>query len=232
MDVTENKGFDDYAQDYRRIHSHNIRWSGADSDHFARFKAGWVMEREGPAHRRILDIGSGDGAVEAAWLSLGAPYELVGVDTSAASVEQARARGLAQTEFLHYGGEALPFPNKRFDVVFLACVLHHVPFEAHVALLREAFRVLVDGGRIYMFEHNPWNPLTRYAVRTCPFDHDARLLRSGYARKQLKEAGFVIQGTSYLLFFPRHRWCSPLWRLEPALRRIPLGAQYVVTGVK
>ena len=232
MAITENEGFDGYAETYRRIHSQNIRWSGADSDYFARFKAQWVMDREGSRGQRILDIGCGDGAVEASWSDMGADYELVGLDTSAASISMAARRGLSRCSFQHYPGGTLPFAAEQFDVVFLACVLHHVPFEAHDALLRDAFRVLVNGGRIHIFEHNPWNPLTRYAVRTCPFDHDARLLRPGYTRSRLRTAGFVSLETRFLLFFPRYRWTSPLCRLEPALGRVPLGAQYVVSAVK
>ena len=53
-------------------------------------------------------------------------------------VDVRRTRGLP---FSLYDGVNLPFPDARFDVAMLNFVLHHVPNERKVALLREALRV-------------------------------------------------------------------------------------------
>jgi hypothetical protein len=53
---------------------------------------------------------------------------------------------------------------------------HYVPCADHIGLLREIRRVLSKkAGRLFIYEHNPLNPLTLRAVRTCEFDRDAVL---------------------------------------------------------
>ena len=83
---------------------------------------------------------------------------------------------------------------------------------------------------MFVFEHNPYNPVTRRAVQQCPFDDDAILLSPREVRRLL--AGAALSGVQqdYVLFFPR-----PLARLrplEPWLKRCPLGAQTLTLGVR
>ncbi len=40
--------------------------------------------------------------------------------------------------------------------------------------------VLKKKGRVYIFEHNPYNPVTRYLVATCEFDRDAVLFKKKF----------------------------------------------------
>jgi hypothetical protein len=55
-------------------------------------------------------------------------------------------------------------------------VLHHVPPADREALLARVATKLAPGGKLVVFEHNPWNPLTRKVVAECAFDADAVLL--------------------------------------------------------
>ena len=81
-------------------------------------------------------------------------------------------------------------------------------------------------GLIAVFEHNPWNPLTRRAVRACAFDEDVDLIPRPRLASSLRAAGIEVTDTAYLLLFP---WRTRLLRaLEHALVQVPLGAQYVV----
>src|SRR5262249_59211928 len=86
-------------------------------------------------------------------------------------------------------GEPLPYDEGSFDVAFAICVFHHVPPLERPALTAEMARVTRPGGLVAIFEHNPWNPLTRKAVRDCPFDEDAVLLSRPNARRLLDGAG-------------------------------------------
>jgi hypothetical protein len=93
-------------------------------------------------------------------------------------------------------------------------------------------RVAKKGGRFYIFEHNPLNPVTRKIVRECEFDHDAVLLPHAYTEKLLKKAGFSDPTVYFTLFLPRHlvfRWL--LWA-ERLMTWLPLGAQYFFRSVK
>jgi hypothetical protein len=79
-----------------------------------------------------------------------------------------------------------------------------------------------------IFEHNPWNPLTRRAVAGCEFDRDAVLLRRRESERLLQEAGLEAVEGAYIIWFTRE---SPrLQRIERRLGRLPLGAQYVVSA--
>jgi hypothetical protein len=94
----------------------------------------------------------------------------------------------------------------------------------------EIFARLRDGGSLIVFEHNPYNPLTRWAVSQCPFDGDAVLLRNGETLGRFQLADFRILRSDFIVFFPR--WLAPLRPLEPHLNWIPCGAQYAVVGIK
>jgi hypothetical protein len=98
------------------------------------------------------------------------------------------------------------------------------------ASYKEMARVLKPGGRYYVFEHNPYNPVTRWVVARTPIDQHAILLPSHEARAELADAGIRhIQVENLMFFPPKWRWAQPL---EQALRWLPLGGQYVVFGEK
>ena len=98
----------------------------------------------------------------------------------------------------------------------------------HVPLLSELRRVLLPGGMLFVFEHNPLNPLTVRAVRTCEFDENARLIDTRSMRGRLAEAGFDDIALRYRIFFPG--FLRRLRPLEAGLAWCPLGAQYSVSG--
>ena len=92
---------------------------------------------------RVLDIGTGTGAVAAAAHSMGA--KVVGIDFSDAMLAEARRR-LPDIEFRSAPAEALPFADTSFDAVLANAVLHHLGDPARA--LGEASRVLAPNGRI------------------------------------------------------------------------------------
>jgi hypothetical protein len=87
-------------------------------------------------------------------------------------------------------------------------------------------RVTRPGGLVAIYEHNPWNPLTRKAVRDCPYDEDAELLSRRQATRLLDASGLERLESAYIIFFPKEG--PRLSRIERSLRPLPLGAQYYV----
>jgi SAM-dependent methyltransferase len=223
--------FDRFAQEYAELHRANIAASGEGPEYFAEYKIRDLRELWGSrTPGRILDFGSGIGTSVEHFGRQFPTAELTCVDVSLASLRIGAQRFGGAAAFVAFDGRDLPFADGSFDCVFSACVFHHIEPALHVGLLSELRRVLRPGGLIMIFEHNPLNPLTVRAVRTCPFDENAVLMRAGTLRKRLVEAGFAGATARYRLFFPRSlRWLRPL---EQWMKWVPLGAQYFVYDVR
>jgi SAM-dependent methyltransferase len=116
------------------------------------------------------------------------------------------------------------------DIVFAICVMHHIAPPDWADMVREFRRVTKTGGLVVIFEHNPFNPLTRRVVNTCKFDANVVLLKISTAKSIIIKSGLSLVESSYILFFP---FRLPVFsRLDYMLRWLPLGAQYFVSGRK
>ena len=224
--------FDAHAKDYRAVHTENVKLSGAGSFYFAEMKVGLLKQYETDKPLHILDIGCGDGATELFLQKYFPLWEVKGIDVSEKSIGVAKEKKLANTDFQVYNGTAIPFADQQFDIVFIAGVLHHVDFSLHEKIMREIYRVLKNSSRLYLFEHNALNPLTRYLVNTCIFDKDAKLLGNSYAKRIIKKGGLKINSNKFIIFFPRKGILSRLIFLEKYLQWLPLGGQYFIQAIK
>ena len=92
---------------------------------------------------RMLDIACGPGFLASAGRARGAVAR--GLDFSPAMLAVARARD-AEVRFDEGDAEALPYADASFDAVVANFGIHHVPRPGFA--LREAYRVLRDGGRV------------------------------------------------------------------------------------
>ena len=105
-----------------------------------------------PRDARVLEVGSGTGAVcreLAGWPGVG---RVVGADPSPFLVERARelAAGLSNLRFEQADGRDLPFDASSFDLVVFHTTLCHIP--GPEAALAEAHRVLRPGGWLAIFD--------------------------------------------------------------------------------
>ncbi len=224
--------FDDYANEYRTIHTKNVALSGADSFYFAEMKVKILQSYEANMQQQVLDIGCGDGTTEYFMQKYFSNWFVTGIDVSEKSIRAAKEKKIGSSIFQVYDGSHIPLAENSIDVVFVAGVLHHVSFELHLNILQEIRRVLKPGGRLYLFEHNPFNPITKYLVNTCVFDQDAKLLRSNYCASVIKLAKLSITKITFIIFFPRKGLLSKLIFLEKYLHGLPLGGQYFIRALK
>jgi SAM-dependent methyltransferase len=230
MDEVE---FDKFADEYRAIHAANIRLSGEDPEYFAEYKVCDIaaeLARNNVAAHRVLDFGAGVGYAVPFFARHFPATRITCLDVSRRSLEVGAAQHGNAAEFEHFDGRTIPYGDGTFDVALASCVFHHIPHQEHLALLGEIRRVLVPGGRLFVFEHNPLNPLTRRAVNTCEFDEHAQLVLAPTMRRRVRDAGFAAVWIRYRIFFPH-----ALRRLRPfeaKLTWLPLGAQYYVAAQK
>jgi SAM-dependent methyltransferase len=222
--TNEIEKFDRYAQSYAQAHAASVQASGEAPEYFARHKLDCLARLGATREQRVLDYGCGTGSLTR--LLVERFSSVSAYDPSALSLEQARSA--APRACYHESESAIP--ASAFDLVVLSGVLHHVPPGERAALLESIASKLCIGGRVVIFEHNPYNPLTVKAVRACPFDDDAVLLAPRELRRLLQARAFGSVRQDYVLFFPH--LLRALRPLEPLLRRCPLGAQTLTAGTR
>jgi SAM-dependent methyltransferase len=224
--------FDRSADDYSRRVEGAVSFAGRQHGFFLDAKVALLektIERHfGPSHEpSVLDLGCGVGEIGRRLDRSG--RRMLGVDVALGPLRRAR-QVLPARPFVRFDGYRLPFRADGFDLVLAVCVVHHVPPRERPGFFAEMARVVRPGGLAVVFEHNPLNPLTRYAVSRCELDRDAVLLGAREVRKLLAGAGLSIGEQGNLLFFP---WAAGPWGwLERKLRAVPLGAQYFVAAEK
>jgi SAM-dependent methyltransferase len=225
--------FDAYVAEYESQHADSIRLSGESPDYFAEYKIRELRrlaDRWGQSRPAILDFGSGMGNSLPALRKYFPHQPSTAADVSSESLAAARARHGAQEPQLLIAEDRIPAPDDSFDICFTACVFHHIPESEHLHWLRELHRITRPGGHLVIFEHNPWNPLTRQAVRNCPFDINAVLINAREMRRRVVAAGWHVPRLDFHVFFPRA--LARLRPLEAQLRWCPAGGQYACSARK
>ena len=101
---------------------------------------------------RVLDLGSGGGIdCFLAARQVGEAGHVIGLDMTTDMLELARRNqaklGFTNVEFIRGEMEDIPLPEASIDVIISNCVVCLSPDKD--AVLREAFRVLVPGGRMH-----------------------------------------------------------------------------------
>ena len=214
--------FDSFAESYNTTLLNSLPKVAFEDDYFSEYKISYIANKIQAKPIKILDFGCGVGR-SLPWLDkYFTSAELWGYDPSELSLERAqvvssKAKLVNQLEKLS---------AERFDIILAANVFHHIPKSEQLGALERCRQLLTKSGEMYMFEHNPNNPLTRWVFERCVFDIDAEMVLPCDALNMGKIAGFRSIDLEYTLFFPR-----PLRMLRPLERwisKIPLGAQYCV----
>lgn len=225
--------FDNFADEYDEDHRKNIGITGELPEYFSEQKIkelANIVKRGAVPVSSIFDFGSGIGNSIPYFQKYFANSLLVSADVSVRSLKICRSRFPAFENLLLIETSSLPVESNSFDVTFSSCVFHHIPVEEQIPWLKELNRITRPGGLIAVFEHNPLNPLTLYAVTTCPFDRNAKLISARSMLRKLRGAGWKTPSVLYQVYFPRG--LARLRPLEQYLTRLPLGAQYVAIARK
>jgi SAM-dependent methyltransferase len=233
-----NAEFDKHAASYDGGLDNPIkRMIGSSADDYIAVKARWLMRREKGLRQgtfSLLDYGCGAGDLMRVLAGLGARAAFSGCDVSAGMLAEAARRwpaGQGATPALvAQDGARTPFTDGQFDIATVSAVLHHVALPERPAVYAELGRVLKPGGRLYVFEHNPRNPLVRHVIARTPIDANAILLDANEVQVGLLDSARYEVETDYLMFMPPG--IKFLRAVDRALAWLPLGAQYAVAARK
>jgi 2-polyprenyl-3-methyl-5-hydroxy-6-metoxy-1,4-benzoquinol methylase len=148
------KKFDKYqkrgSMHWREMISRDIRKFNA----FQQARYDWIIKSAGELKaKKVLDLGSGDGALSYLLAREGAV--VVGVDNDELGVEFAEANlksvdpdNKLQYSFITGSAYQLPFPDESFDIVALCEVIEHLAEPER--MLVEVKRVLKPGGKLVL----------------------------------------------------------------------------------
>lgn len=219
--------FDDYTDNYNQLLRESTGFFSASEEYFARYKIELVRKLVHRSPTRILEYGCGIGR-NIPFLHAAFPdAHIEGSDISAASLEIARRDNPEINFFVEKDGGPQGEP---VDLIFVAGVFHHIPVAQRAEVTRKLFNRLTPGGELFVFEHNPFNPVTRRIVDNCPYDEDAVLLKPTELKSLIKGASLNVEGAGYCLFVPPK--LSALTWMENVLGWLPLGGQYWVRGLR
>jgi 2-polyprenyl-6-hydroxyphenyl methylase/3-demethylubiquinone-9 3-methyltransferase len=189
-----------------------------------------------PVGLQALDIGCGGGLLAEEFARLG--FAVIGVDPSEESLAMARTHAASQGLAIGYQGamgEALPFADESFDIVYCCDVLEHV--NALGQVIAETARVLRPGGA-FLYDTINRTPQSwlivikllqewRWTALMPPRLHDWNMfIRPDELRRELEQHGLVPAGQTGLK--PR---ANPL-RLIRALRRRKRGLLSYAAAVR
>lgn len=218
--------FDAMADEYYKHHKENLSITGETPEYFSEYKVADLVKyikEKNILSKDIFDFGCGIGNSIEYFKKYFSESNLCCGDVSMRSIEIAKKRFPGHLNYVEIG-DSIPLPSESFDIVFTACVFHHIPHEEHEKWLAELYRITRPGGILVVYEHNPLNPLTVRAVNNCAIDINARLIRGSVMKKRVLNSKWTGAGIQYKIFFPAAlKFFRPL---EKYLSNIFLGAQW------
>lgn len=227
MKTSEDEvNFDDYAERYENLLKDQLAFFAEDRDYFSEYKVALAAKHIDFVPKSVLDFGCGIGLLLPFLKKYFSSAEINATDLSRKSLEKVSS--------IHSYAKVVPDAELKqgsYDLIFVSGVFHHVETDLRKAVGEKLSSLLTPNGRLVVFEHNPYNPVTRYLVATCPFDQDAVLMSLREMKKLLsRHAGMKIDKAEYCLFFPPK--VKFLKSVECLLGRVPMGGQYFVVAEK
>jgi SAM-dependent methyltransferase len=227
--------FDDYVHSYENALKKQLSFFDDNIEYFAEYKVNIVRSCISGSPGKILEYGCGVGRNLPFLKKTFPDAELYACDVSEKSLAVAEEKNKS-VHFFYCGIEndiASPtsVPRARttedgYDLIFVANVYHHIPLTMRRKVTQKIKNMLVNNGILFVFEHNPYNPVTRHMVNTCPFDSDAVLMSMKKMMRLLSEEKFTIEMNRYAVFFPS--FLRKLRLFEQKLGWLPFGGQYYI----
>jgi SAM-dependent methyltransferase len=222
--------FDDFALKYEKTMERSCAVSGEIPDFYAKERMEWCFRRLRPhlPVQTALDFGCGTGGSIGYFFDILGCRSVIGVDPSSESLLVAKHSHPNRDVRLNKPEDFIPSGN--IPLAFCNGVFHHIPPADRLNALGYVRAALSDNGILAFWENNPWNPVVLYAMSLNEFDRNVETLSPLRAVRLLKQAGFRVLFVDFCFFFPH--FARKLRGFEPALRLVPVGAQYLVAARK
>jgi SAM-dependent methyltransferase len=215
----------DLPEDYDAMLRKGIGLTGNSRQFFIEGRLNFLLSQlQNPSSvQRILDFGCGTGETTIALAEKFPKAEVWGSDVSESAIEWAKKKH--QHPRVYYFTDA-ELDHEIFDLIYLNGVLHHIPLDLRQGTVDRLFALCAPMGSVWLFENNPLNPGTQWAMYANPFDQGVVKVWPTQGRYFIEKAGFEIKKTRYLFYFPQ--WLAFLRPLESILFRVPFGGQYCI----
>lgn len=224
--IMSNKvNFDEYTENYNSILRDSTGFFSSSEEYFAEYKIRLVKANNTGEVKRVLEYGCGIGR-NIPYIQTSFPAaEVYGTDITEGTLEYARSQNINSNFFLESDDLELGL----FDLIFVAGVFHHIPPAERSRSMSTLAKRLSKHGNLFVFEHNPYNPVTRRIVNNCVYDADAVLVKPKEMRRLIEYVGMAVSAQEYCLFVPPSM--SVLLPIESLFKYLPLGGQYWTKAV-
>ena len=210
--------FDNYADNYKDYIAKSLG-NLEDNLNYYHIKKSEILKKElGYRPKKILDLGCGVGTMLELLIKNFQGSVFYAYDESKKSMDYIKKK------FPKINCLDNLETSEKFDLIFISAVVHHVKSGDRDDLFRNIYNLLSPNGVMFVFEHNPYNPVTLKMVTNCEFDADAELIKKNDLINLCKRNNFKIIKSGYIHFFPSK--LGFLFKLESYLKWFFLGAQY------
>ncbi len=215
--------FDNFSKNYNDLLQSQHKNMG-DISYYSKYKVDiltTIVKKESKLN--ILEFGCGIGRNLPFLENCFKNSSIYGFDISSKSLDIA-SNANPNIDFLN--SSDLDNYKNFFDLIFIAGVYHHIPTKERTDVSKQIYNLLNIHGKVVVFEHNPYNPITMKMVNTCEFDRDAVVLRKKELINIFLKNNFSYEKSSYTLFLPPKLKMFSF--IEKYLSWFPLGGQYYI----
>ena len=173
--------FDQFSQNYDELVNQALKPTYLEASYLSAYKLRKISQVLPDFQKKeinFLDFGCGQGNFCKNYYQFFPKGNYFGVDISEKMIGQANEKLGNLGTFYEFN--SLKWKQNNYDIIFSSCVFHHISPLDHLNTLSELQKLLAKNGKIVLWEHNPFNPITRKLVKDCALDENAILIKPNH----------------------------------------------------
>jgi ubiquinone/menaquinone biosynthesis C-methylase UbiE len=195
--------FDTIAEEYDEELKNSLgKFGGKDITIFSGYKVKIIKSKLPQTPVNILEFGCGTGRNNYFMKKLFPQSNIFGCDISEKSLEIAcKVNPSVQYKKIANPADLIAAYNKyNLDCIFISNVLHHIQFNEHKMWFEALYKILSKEGSLFVFEHNPHNPITKHIFNNSEIDQGAVMVKPSYCYNLFQSVYFTRVKRAYTLF--------------------------------